>query len=204
MQFHVEFYETEDGKIPVAEFLDSLEDKMPVDFFAPNVCITSIVGQNGAGKSSLLDILFRLLNNLGFCLYSRVERNASDNMSYVTGLNADLYYSLDGKKGVLKCRNRVMALEFDHRRIMFAVRNNNNGRLKEETEFDGYEDYTNPNFTKQKEVAKMFFYTIATNYSRAINTRFPFAFGTEYLKLAGNNNSPDHSTKGTSSHFNVL
>ena len=28
MQFHVEFYETEDGKIPVAEFLDSLEDKM--------------------------------------------------------------------------------------------------------------------------------------------------------------------------------
>ena len=86
-------------------------------------------------------------------------------MSYVTGLNADLHYSLGGKKGILKCRNRVMALEFDHRRIMFAVRNNNNGKLKEETEFEGYEDYTNPNFKKQKEVAKMFFYTIATNYS---------------------------------------
>ena len=28
MQFHVEFYETEDGKTPVVEFLDSLEDKM--------------------------------------------------------------------------------------------------------------------------------------------------------------------------------
>ena len=28
MQFHVEFYETEDGKVPTAEFLDSLEDKM--------------------------------------------------------------------------------------------------------------------------------------------------------------------------------
>lgn len=145
--------------------LYSFENKMSGDFFAPNVGITSIVGQNGAGKSSLLDILFRLLNNLGFCLYSRVERNASDNMSYVTGLNADLHYSLGGKKGVLKCRNRVMALEFDHRRIMFAVRNNNNGRLKEETEFEGYEDYTNPSFKKQKEVAKMFFYTIATNYS---------------------------------------
>ena len=48
------------------------------------------------------------------------------------------------------------------------------------------------------------FGSIATNYIRAINTRFPFAFGTEYLKLAGNNNSPDHSTKGTSSHLNVL
>lgn len=28
MQFHVEFYETEDGKIPTVEFLDSLEEKM--------------------------------------------------------------------------------------------------------------------------------------------------------------------------------
>ena len=28
MQFHVEFYETDEGKIPTVEFLDSLEDKM--------------------------------------------------------------------------------------------------------------------------------------------------------------------------------
>ena len=39
---------------------------------------------------------------------------------------------------------------------------------------------------------------------RAINPRFPFASGTEYLKLACYNNSPDHSTKGTRSHLNVL
>ena len=31
-----------------------------------------------------------------------------------------------------------------------------------------------------------------------------FAYGTEYLKLAAYNNSPDHSTKGTRSHLNVL
>ena len=48
------------------------------------------------------------------------------------------------------------------------------------------------------------FGSIATNFMRAIHTRFPYAFGTEYLKLADNNNSPDHSTKGTISHFDVL
>ena len=48
------------------------------------------------------------------------------------------------------------------------------------------------------------FGSIATNFIRAINTRFPCAFGTEYLKLAGYNNSPDHSTKGTASPFNGL
>lgn len=142
-----------------------LENKMPDDFFAPNVGITSIVGQNGAGKSSLLDILFRMLNNIGFCLYSRVERNASDDMSYVSGINADLHYSLDGKNGVLKCRNRVMALEYGQRRLKFAIRVKDKDRLNEELEFEGYEDYTNPDSKKQKEVARMFFYTIATNYS---------------------------------------
>ena len=40
--------------------------------------------------------------------------------------------------------------------------------------------------------------------NRPIKTRFPFASDTEYLKLAAYNNSPDHSTKGTTSHFNVL
>ena len=39
---------------------------------------------------------------------------------------------------------------------------------------------------------------------RAVNTRFPFASGTEYLKLASDYNSPDHSTKGTISHVDVL
>ena len=48
------------------------------------------------------------------------------------------------------------------------------------------------------------FGSIARNFIRPIKTRFPSASGTEYLKLATYNNSPDHSTKGTSSHFNVL
>ena len=37
------------------------------------------------------------------------------------------------------------------------------------------------------------FGSIATDFIRAVHTRFPFASGTEYLKLASNNNSPDHS-----------
>ena len=41
------------------------------------------------------------------------------------------------------------------------------------------------------------------NY-RAIHTRFPFGFASEMLNLATYINSPDHSTKGTTSHLNVL
>ena len=39
---------------------------------------------------------------------------------------------------------------------------------------------------------------------RALNTRFPFGSVTQLLNLASDYNSPDHSTKGTTSHFNVL
>ena len=48
------------------------------------------------------------------------------------------------------------------------------------------------------------FGSIATNFIRPIQTRSRYAFGTEYLKLATYNNSPDHSTKGTSSLLNEL
>ena len=43
----------------------------------------------------------------------------------------------------------------------------------------------------------------ATSF-RPVQTRSRFASGTEYLKLATYNNSPDRSTKSTSSPFNGL
>ena len=39
---------------------------------------------------------------------------------------------------------------------------------------------------------------------RAVHPRFPCGSVTESLNLAAYINSPDHSTKGTTSHFNVL
>ena len=48
------------------------------------------------------------------------------------------------------------------------------------------------------------FGSMATNFMRPFQTRFRCASGTEYLKLARYYNSPDRSTKSTTSHFNVL
>ena len=48
------------------------------------------------------------------------------------------------------------------------------------------------------------FGSMATDFNRAVNTRFRSAFGTEYLKLASYYNSPDRSTKSTTPPFNGL
>lgn len=143
-----------------------LEHKLAKDFFAPNVCVTAIVGQNGAGKSSLLDMIFRILNNLGYCLYSREIRNASDPMSYVEGVRADLHFEMNHYKGCVYCRGRMVAFQFENFRCKFIVETPNCKRpLADEQGFEAFEDYTNPDFKKQKKVAKRFFYLIATNYS---------------------------------------
>ena len=48
------------------------------------------------------------------------------------------------------------------------------------------------------------FGSIACNYDRALHTRFPYGSIPEVLNLAAYNNSPDRSTKSTTSHLNVL
>ena len=48
------------------------------------------------------------------------------------------------------------------------------------------------------------FGSIATDFIRAINTRFRCASGTQYLKLASYYNSPDRSTKSTTPPVNGL
>ena len=48
------------------------------------------------------------------------------------------------------------------------------------------------------------FGSMATDSIRALNTRFRFASGTQYLKLASYYNSPDRSTKSTTPPFNGL
>ena len=48
------------------------------------------------------------------------------------------------------------------------------------------------------------FGSMATDFIRALNTRFPYASGTQYLKLASYYNSPDRSTKSTTPPFNGL
>ena len=46
--------------------------------------------------------------------------------------------------------------------------------------------------------------SMATDFHRAVNTCFRFAFDTEYLKLASYYNSPDRSTKSTTPPVNGL
>lgn len=50
---------------------------LPNDFFAENITINALVGKNGSGKTSVINIIIMLINNLSVRLLSSVQRGAS-------------------------------------------------------------------------------------------------------------------------------
>lgn len=54
-----------------------------------NIC--AVVGKNGSGKSSLLELMLRLLNNTAYALKEGIDNNGSYDLHFVDGIFARLY-----------------------------------------------------------------------------------------------------------------
>lgn len=135
-------------------FVSSVENTN--EFFGKNIMVSAIVGKNGSGKSSLLELIFRMINNLSAFMVIGNRRPAAAKMFYVKGIKADLNYEIDGICGILKSRDMSIALEYNGETVRF-------GEPCEE--FSEYEDCSKTNNDRKIELMKRFFYSIVTNYS---------------------------------------
>lgn len=149
------------------------ESKVPKDFFGSNISVHAIVGENGSGKSSLLDLIYRLVNNFSFMLELGMHKSSGAmKLCYVQGLRLRLFFMLDGRKGELIANDDVMLFQYDdyekyltfHRleqvgaqRVVFDSLSIKDDVVKEAT-------VTAP-VAQMADVARRFFYTIVSNYS---------------------------------------
>lgn len=137
--------EPKNGFIEVPPVSDIAANIYKTSYKSPKITVGCIVGKNGAGKSSLLDIFYRIINNLACALSYTKNSPIPSHLSYANGVNAELYYVCDGKLNRIECAyEKISVYREDNLGFMTKI------------------PMRQANFDK---ILKGFFYTIAVNYS---------------------------------------
>lgn len=127
-------------------------EQLPNDFFVDesvpfSLNISCIVGKNGDGKSSLIEIAFRIINNFSYVFGFTINQKS---LSYINGLYATLYYEVDEVLCIIECAGNKVA--FKSGRDIVSIHKSDKRTLLERKELlKNYED--------------KLFYTLVNNYS---------------------------------------
>ena len=131
------------------------EEKIKEEFYGKNISISAIVGTNGSGKSSVLELIYRIINNLSAILERGKRRRAAETLYFIDGLYAELYYVINGQLCSISCYDREIILRLATGKVVHLKAYQSCVDDATEVMMKDFISYTWDSL----------FYTIVTNYS---------------------------------------
>lgn len=104
---------------------DAFDDAMLYNTEWMTVSISAIVGQNGTGKSTIVDMIIRILNNLSAAILSeKYVYAAAEHLHYIEDVFASLAAYIDGKIQIIHIQGRSIKLS------VYELDGNNSGKYE--------------------------------------------------------------------------